>query len=183
MVKNENWGGEPRLGIDIGRVIIDGSSHPMGGDTAFFNGDEATMLATPAMGGAYESIARLVELLDRKVWLVSKCGPKVEERTKRWLAANRFFEETGVPAGNLRFCRRRQDKRIHCARHQLTHFIDDRRDVHVAIAPVTPHRFIFGVGPEVGSGLNLDGVAQPVANWAEAEQAVVATLANYRAAG
>jgi hypothetical protein len=37
----------PRLGIDIGRVIIDGSSHPEGGDAAFFQGDEATMLATP----------------------------------------------------------------------------------------------------------------------------------------
>ena len=30
---------EPRLGIDIGRVIIDGPAHP-GGDTAFFSGDE-----------------------------------------------------------------------------------------------------------------------------------------------
>jgi len=44
---------EPRLGIDIGRVIIDGSSHPVGGDTAFFQGDEGVMLATPEMPGAF----------------------------------------------------------------------------------------------------------------------------------
>jgi len=42
---------EPRLGIDIGRVITNGPAHP-GGDTAFFQGDEATMLATPEMPGA-----------------------------------------------------------------------------------------------------------------------------------
>jgi hypothetical protein len=42
---------EPRLGIDIGRVIINGPAHPGGGDTAFFSGDEATMLATPEIDG------------------------------------------------------------------------------------------------------------------------------------
>ncbi|WUJ72316.1 hypothetical protein OG809_03410 [Kribbella soli] len=45
-----------RLGIDIGRVIIDGSSGP--GDTSFFSGDTAAMLRTPAVPGAFEAIAR-----------------------------------------------------------------------------------------------------------------------------
>jgi hypothetical protein len=30
-------------------MIIDGPSHPQGGDTAFFDGDEQIMLATPEM--------------------------------------------------------------------------------------------------------------------------------------
>jgi len=63
------------LGVDIGRVIIDGSSHPDGGDTAFFRGDDAAMLATPEMTGAIESISRLAERFEGRVWLVSKCGP------------------------------------------------------------------------------------------------------------
>jgi hypothetical protein len=50
---------EPRLGIDIGRVIISGDAHPDGGDTAFFEGDEAMMLAIPEMPGAFEAIATL----------------------------------------------------------------------------------------------------------------------------
>ena len=78
---------EPRLGIDIGRVIIDGSAHPDGGDTAFFAGDEATMLATPEMPGAIEAIAALADAFGYRVWLVSKCGPRVQERSRRWLAA------------------------------------------------------------------------------------------------
>ena len=39
------------LGVDFGRVINDGSSHPSGDDTSFLTGSEETMLATPAMEG------------------------------------------------------------------------------------------------------------------------------------
>lgn len=63
---------EPRLGVDIGRVIINGPAHPGGGDTAFFTGDEAALLATPEMPGAVEVITRLVACFQGRVWLVSK---------------------------------------------------------------------------------------------------------------
>ena len=59
--------GTPRLGIDIGRVIIDGSSHPTGDDTAFFKGGIENALLTPAMPGAFESIARLSNLFEGRV--------------------------------------------------------------------------------------------------------------------
>src|SRR5689334_16267078 len=101
---------EPRLGIDIGRVIIDGSAHPDGGDTAFFDGDEATMLATPEMAGAVEAIATLGLLFEGRVWLVSKCGPRVQARTLRWLDGHDFYRRTGLPVRNVRFCRARADK-------------------------------------------------------------------------
>src|SRR5688572_5433456 len=111
---------EPRLGIDIGKVIINGPAHPEqagsldasrprpaqlapGGDTAFFTGDEATMLATPEVPGAVETIARLVTLFDGNVWIVSKCGPRVQERTERWLVAHDFFARTGVDPAHVRF--------------------------------------------------------------------------------
>jgi hypothetical protein len=58
---------EPRLGTDIGRVIIDGSSHPGGGDTAFFQGDEATMIATPEMHDALPAIVRLTSAFSGRV--------------------------------------------------------------------------------------------------------------------
>jgi hypothetical protein len=88
---------EPRLGIDIGNVIINGPAHPGGGDTAFFTGDEATMLATPEMDGAVAAITRLMGRFGGRVWLVSKCGPRVQARTLRWLDAHRFSERTGLP--------------------------------------------------------------------------------------
>jgi hypothetical protein len=134
----------PRLGVDIGRVIIDGSSHPAGGDTAFFTGDEATMLATPEMSGAVETIARLVRLFAGNVWLVSKCGPKVQARTERWLAAHDFFGRTGMSRRNVRFCRQRADKRDHCIELGLTHFVDDHPEVHQAIRGAVIHQYYFG---------------------------------------
>jgi hypothetical protein len=87
---------EPRLGIDIGNVIINGPAHPGGGDTAFFQGDEATMIATPEMDGAAAAIGRLTALLDGRVWLVSKCGPRVQARTLRWLEGHDFYQRTGL---------------------------------------------------------------------------------------
>jgi hypothetical protein len=135
---------QPRLGIDIGRVVIDGSSHPTGGDTAFFDGDEATMLATPEMAGAVEAIAGLVDHFAGRVWLVSKCGPRVQARTERWLRAHHFHARTGVPSQNLRFCRARQDKRGHCVDLGLTHFVDDHPEVHSAIRGAVDHQYFFG---------------------------------------
>jgi hypothetical protein len=105
---------EHRLGIDIGRVIIDGSAHPGGGDTAFFAGDEDTMLATPEMAGAVAAIARLVPRFQGRVWLLSKCGP------------------------------RRPDKRVHCEQLGLTHFVDDHPEVHAAIRGAVAHQIFFG---------------------------------------
>src|SRR5215831_1736762 len=94
-----------KLGIDIGRVIIDGPAHPGGGDTAFFQGDEATMLATPEMAGSVEAIATLVSHVDGRVWLVSKASPKIEAKTLRWLDAHDFYRRTGLPRDQVRYCR------------------------------------------------------------------------------
>jgi hypothetical protein len=58
---------QPRLGIDIGRLIIEGPAHPGGGDSAFFQGDEVTMLATPVMAGWVAAISRLVDLFAGRV--------------------------------------------------------------------------------------------------------------------
>ena len=138
---------EPRLGVDIGRVIIDGGSHPHGGDTAFFSGDEATVLATPEVPGAVATIARLVPLFGGRVWLVSKCGEEVEARTRRWLEAHDFFGRTGIDPDHLRFCRRRPQKRDHAEELRLTHFVDDRADVHAALEGVVTHRYFFGPQP------------------------------------
>lgn len=133
-----------RLGIDIGRVIINGPAHPNGGDTAFFEGDEATMLATPEMPDAVPSIARLVVLFDGNVWLVSKCGPRVQGRTERWLRGHDFFARTGMAPDRVRFCRARPDKRTICLDLGLTHFVDDHPEVHAAIRGAVDHQFYFG---------------------------------------
>ncbi len=57
----------PRLGIDIGRVIIDGGSHPDGGDTAFFAGGIGNALAPRPWPGSSRSCQRW--------WPASAAGP------------------------------------------------------------------------------------------------------------
>ncbi|NUT35905.1 MAG: hypothetical protein HOV79_22855 [Hamadaea sp.] len=156
---------ENRLGIDIGRVIIDGSSHPHGGDTAFFSGDESTMLATPEMPGAVDAIARLTALFEGRVWLVSKCGPRVEQRSRRWLTAHDFFRRTTVDPRSLRFCRQRADKRAHCLELGLTHFVDDHPEVHEAIRGAVRFQVFFG--PQ-RRAVPRYGVHAPT--WADAER-------------
>ncbi|MEV6281977.1 hypothetical protein [Kribbella sp. NPDC051770] len=133
---------EQRLGIDIGRVIIDGTNGP--GDTSFFQGDTAAMLRTPAVRGAFAAISRLTRVFDQRVWLVSKCGPRIQQRSLQWLAHHRFFEQTGIPADNVRFCLQRRDKAIHCRELAITHFVDDKPDVHEALDGLVEHRYLFG---------------------------------------
>ncbi|GAA3345231.1 hypothetical protein GCM10020358_51500 [Amorphoplanes nipponensis] len=132
-----------RLGVDIGRVIIGGSTVPGGSDTQFFSGDTARMLATPAVPGAFDTLARLAPRFDQ-VWLISKCGERVQRHTRQWLDHHDFAARTGIPRDHLRFCLRRPDKAGHCAQLGITHFIDDKLDVHQALRGVVAHRYLFG---------------------------------------
>jgi hypothetical protein len=173
MNKNRDEGRviEPRLGLDIGRVIIDGGEHPSGSDTAFFDGDEQALLATPEMPGAVESIGRLVELFDGQVWLVSKAGRRVQERTLFWLGGHRFYARTGLRRGNVRFCLAREDKRLHCEELGLTHFVDDRPEVHEAILGVVKHQYLFGPQRQ-----RPPRYVTSVRNWPVLERFITATL-------
>jgi hypothetical protein len=157
-----------RLGIDIGRVIIDS---PPGEDTAFFHGDLEAVLRTPGVPGAFEAITRLVKLFDGQAWLVSKCGPRIQQRSMDWLRHHRFFTQTGIPETNVRFCLRRPDKAIHCAELHITHFIDDKPDVHKALAAIVPHRYLFGPQPRVPAGLTH------TRTWPTTEAAILTDLA------
>jgi hypothetical protein len=164
-------GRQPRLGIDIGRVIIDGPAHRGGGDTAFFEGDEAAMLATPEMAGSCAAIGRLVDLFAAEVWLVSKCGPRVRARTLRWLAGHDFHRRTGLPAANVRFCLTRLDKRTHCEQLGLTHFVDDHPEVHAAIRGCVDHQYFFGPQRDP-----VPGYGTHARDWPETQALIRASL-------
>jgi hypothetical protein len=128
---------QPRMGVDIGRVIIAGD----GPDTSFFGED---YLQVPAVEGAFDGVARLVRAFAGRVWLVSKCGQKIQQRTLRWLEARDFYAQTGVAPENLRFCKERPQKADHARQLGLTHFIDDRVDVLQALDGLCANRFLFG---------------------------------------
>jgi hypothetical protein len=135
---------QSRLGIDIGRVIVGAADENGHADTSFLSGSETAALETPPVEGAFETIASLHAQLEGRVWLVSKCGPRIQALTRRWLAHHGFHEKTGLSPEHLRFCRERREKRDHAARLGLTHFIDDRVDVLSHLVGLVPSLYLFG---------------------------------------
>ena len=142
---------EPRIGVDIGRVLIAGD----GPDTSFFKSDEES-LRVPAVEGAFDGVASLVGKFAGRVWLVSKCGTKIQKRTLAWLNAHDFWKQTRLPEDHVRFCKERPQKALHARELGLTHFIDDRVDVLEALD--LPHRYLFGA-------LTAPAGMIPVAGW------------------
>ena len=126
------------LGVDVGGVIIDRVNDDT--DTSFFSDN---YLATTAVPGAFDALARLAAgRFAGQVFLVSKCGARVEAKTREWLAHHDFHARTGIPAGHLHFCRRRRDKAGICERLGVTHFIDDRLEVLGYLESV-PNLYLF----------------------------------------
>jgi hypothetical protein len=161
-----------KLGIDIGRVLIAPDAPNGRADTSFIGGTLADALATPPYPGMFDVVPSLVQRFEGRVWLVSKAGPRVQEKTRHWLRHHRFFERTSIPSDNLRFCLERAQKAGHCASLGITHFIDDRPDVLDHLEGVVPHRFLFG--PQRKPVGSRGAVA--VIDWQAAAEAVMASF-------
>jgi hypothetical protein len=134
---------KPKLGIDIGRVLISTAGESKQ-DTSFIAGSREAALNTPPYEGMFDVVPSLVRLFEYRVWLISKCGPRVQQRSREWLAHHHFFERTGIPIDHLRFCLQRPQKATHCAELGITHFIDDRLDVLEAMRRTVPNLYLFG---------------------------------------
>lgn len=162
----------PKIGIDIGRVII---GPVIGGkaDTSFLGGTLEKALETPPSPHAFESIAKLVEIFGGHAWLVSKCGPNVQQKTKAWLRHWNFHNITGLPAGNVRFCLERPQKAHHCKQLKLTHFIDDRLDVLQHLRDLVPNLYLFGEQPKLEE---IPEWVSHVENWPATVDAIASSL-------
>lgn len=163
---------QPRLGVDFGRVVQGAALSPGVADTVFLSGGFEEAMRTPPSPGAFDVLPRLVELFGGRAWIISKCGPRVQDRTRQWLDHHEFYDRTGLSRDNLRFCRARAEKARHCAELSITHMIDDRIDVHVALRGLVPNLYLFGVQTEPAP----DWVAHTV-TWSDVENAVEASFA------
>ncbi len=160
-----------RIGIDIGRVIVSAADAQGQADTSFLTGGMDEALRTPPTPGAFDAIRQLVEATEGAVWLVSKAGPRVQEKTRRWLDHLQFHELTGLPRENVRFCRERKEKAVHCVDLGITHFVDDRLDVLVYLRGFVPNLFLFGIQPP---DLRAPDWVCPVLTWSDALAAITA---------
>jgi hypothetical protein len=165
-------GSSPKVGFDIGRVLIqpgDGSA-----DTSFLSGSDEDAMRTPPMKGAFGVVRDVTELVGGRAWLISKCGPKIQKRSLRWLRRHRFHEVTGLRPDRVVFCLKRSDKAVHCARLGLVAFVDDRPDVHRHLAGIVPLRILYG--PQKPGARVPAGVLHAL-DWAEVRSILVPVLA------
>lgn len=139
------------IGIDIGRVII---GPQIGGvaDTRFLGSRLEDALHTPAAPGSFETIAAIVRRHEGRVWLISKCGPGVQAKTRAWLEHHQFWRVTGMDREHLRFCLRRPEKAAHARELGLHAMVDDRVDVLEHLRGLVPELLLFGEQPSPAPG-------------------------------
>lgn len=142
-----------RIGIDIGKVIIGGSGED---DTSFFSDD---YLATPEVAEAFESIRKISEYCD--VWIISKCGQKVQDRTLEWLASRNFYSLTGVNPEQVLFVRKRPEKAPLAKEIGLAAFVDDREDIINSMKTVVEFPVLFVSWDQAMSDLRDSGILPP----------------------
>jgi len=157
-----------KLGIDVGRVLIapGDDSRP---DTSFIGGTLETALSTPPYEGMFDVVPQLVRRFAGQVWIISKCGPRIQQRTLQWFDHHRFFARTGIERTNVRFCLKRPEKALHCRELGITHFIDDRVDVLQPMIGSVPNLFLFGPGRPSDLGDPL----QRVQDWTAVSRALL----------
>jgi len=129
-----------RFGIDFGGVIVRNLRQDRGEDTSV----QSSSGAEAARVGAFDAIRQLCSSCDGRVWIVSKAGPRMQERTLAWLQSVNFFSRTGLQPDHLHFCLQRQDKASICRELEISHFIDDRVHVMQILRGVVPHLCLFG---------------------------------------
>lgn len=134
---------QQRIGIDFGRVIMCAVKNGVE-DTSFLGRSFGEAMKTPATPGAIDCIANLVHRYRGNVFIVSKCGESVENKTRGWLSSNEVYAKTGLQKNQVHFCRKRKDKAPICKNLGITHFIDDRVDVLSHMVGIVPNLFLFG---------------------------------------
>ena len=129
-----------RWGIDFGGVIVKSGKRSGQSDTQLRQGDSASV----AQEGVVDAVRTLVRLSGGQLWIVSKAGPRMQQRTRDWLQSTHFFDQTGMRADKLHFCLEREEKKGICQQLGITHFVDDRIHIMQILRGVVPNLYLFG---------------------------------------
>lgn len=129
-----------RLGVDFGGVITDRVNDSE--DTSFF-GDN--FLNTTRTDGSFEALNNINQdaQFENGIWIVSKCGQRIQDRTEQWLEHTKFYAQTGIPRDHKRFTTTRPGKAPIARELGLTHFIDDKLEVLSYLIGIVPHLYLY----------------------------------------
>jgi hypothetical protein len=112
--------------------------------------DCAQVILYPFVGivpGSFESLAEVVRSGQfENVYIVSRASLITRTYFLFRLSRSGFWEKTGIPRKNIRFCLKNREKVGICKQLGVTHFIDDRPQV---LAPMQDleRRFAFNPKP------------------------------------
>ena len=149
-----------RVGIDFGGVVVRNQKLVRGEDTGLAD------FHTPkvAQPGVFDAIREVVSICDGQVWIVSKAGSRMQERTRAWLRTVDFYSRTGLDIEHLRFCQEREEKGTICLELGVSHFVDDHVHVMQILRHTVPHLYFFR---EQGGEKFCPPWATLVSNWNE----------------
>jgi len=146
--------GRKRLGLDCGGVLaVYGEEACEGEDTAFADSAVLDHLFTP---GCFKAVEALVERLGAEnIFIVSKAGAAMAEKTCKLLHEVDFFRRTGLKddGEHVFFCTERRMKTPIVQELGISHFADDRWGI-LSQLPKNVRGYLFP------SGAN-DGVTVP----------------------
>lgn len=149
-----------RLGIDVGGVLTRKGGKA---DTFLFG---PNYLNAPAVEGALEAVNELAKSpFAGNLWIISKCGHKVECRTRDWLKAHNV--DLVIPEDHWFFCKKRHEKAPIAETLGLTHFIDDRLEVLSYMTTVKKRYLFQPEAEEVEPRKHVLPQVQIVENWRE----------------
>lgn len=163
---------QPKLGIDIGGVIIDHSNRTSG--NSFFG---ENFLKSTIATDSFDRIRDLYDCFGKQVYLVSKATIENQNKTESWLVHNNFHTRTGIEKPNVFFCREHIDKKTICQNLGLTHFIDDKLKVLQYLIGHVPNLYLFSPEEEDIQGFEkyLSDVVV-VKNWSECYKSILKTM-------
>jgi hypothetical protein len=129
-------------GVDLGGVVIQDRPRPRSSSW-----NRSQDLTLPEIDHAFDAIEYFVRL-GRMPYVVSSGGEDVIAVRRQWLGKHRFFERTGMSLGRLKWCGSRDDKQHFLAHLGITHYVDNRVEVALALDPaVVPRVYLLNPDP------------------------------------
>ncbi len=152
-----------KLGVDIGGVIIDRVNDKT--DTSFFSDN---FLQTKPVPGVFEALRALSEVkYTDQIFLVSKCGERIQKRTLAWLDHHDFYKITGIQPNQVHFCLERPEKAGICERLGITHFVDDRLEILSSMQSMKTRYLFQSRAEEIKKYVHFLDQVKQVSTWQE----------------
>ena len=129
------------VGVDIGGVIIE---HVETSDVPMALLSASRYLEAAEVSNAMEGLACLVRRFQpANVWIVSKAGPEIQQRSLHWFEHHDVYDRTGLLRQNVVFVRKKRDKAAVINAKHITLMIDDSISVLRPILCETPAHVIW----------------------------------------